>query len=596
MDSRRAQGAFEYVLMLSGVLLVVITMVFLMQGTTSSANNAVGNTMKTASTLVDPSYYIPGAKPIFIPPTPADGSWGTGQPNVAAVIAVTNAKLSTLTYGWNGVNTSFYDPSLVLSMSLDDNPSIGETSSKAVDVSQYGNNGTIYDNTLLLVHADENSGSKTYDESQFALTGTCYAGTSETSCARSAGVSGNALDFDGSGSSRSAYFSGPNLNINGSFTLETWIKLKSAPSGTIYAATGGATDNPGGGKYALWFSSSQVAQFCVQQPTAWTKECANSPAIPLNQWHHIVGVWDRNANTVSIYYDGVFQASNPTDIQYLASSNALVVGALSQGYYWLNGSLDEIGIYNRTLSPAEIQQHFAAGKAKHDSWTPNGKWNSAMKFDGANDYVNAGNSASLNFTSQEFTLLLWASQTYHDSSAIIQKGNNGFDANNNKGFALIPAGSPSKLYGLIGNGTSHVEIYSNLDTFGWTQLGLERLANGTVYMIINGTVNYGGTLVGDINSAYPLMIGRSNYYSGFLNGSVDEVRIWNRALSGQEIAMQYASNLYKYDNSTWYFNNNNANLSVGAYSYALYANAGRGKDLMSDLRTVHVCSVPLLPC
>jgi len=40
-------------------------------------------------------------------------------------------------------NHSIYDSSLVLALNFNNNSEIGETSSKAVDISRYGNNGTI---------------------------------------------------------------------------------------------------------------------------------------------------------------------------------------------------------------------------------------------------------------------------------------------------------------------------------------------------------------------------------------------------------------------------------------------------------------------
>jgi len=51
----RAQGAFEYILMLSGVLLVVITVVFMLQGTTSNANNTLGQSRSTLDSLITTS-------------------------------------------------------------------------------------------------------------------------------------------------------------------------------------------------------------------------------------------------------------------------------------------------------------------------------------------------------------------------------------------------------------------------------------------------------------------------------------------------------------------------------------------------------------
>jgi hypothetical protein len=101
---------------------------------------------------------------------------------------------------WNGANTTFYNDSLVLAYNFDDVPAIGESASKAVDVSRYGNNGTIYGNTVALLHMDENAGSVAYDEGRLGNNGTCYnmsGGSGITNCSWVSGKSGSGIQFDG---------------------------------------------------------------------------------------------------------------------------------------------------------------------------------------------------------------------------------------------------------------------------------------------------------------------------------------------------------------------------------------------------------------
>jgi hypothetical protein len=51
-ESRRGQGAFEYILMLSGVLLIVILIIFILQGTLSGTNNTMASQQNTFNTSV----------------------------------------------------------------------------------------------------------------------------------------------------------------------------------------------------------------------------------------------------------------------------------------------------------------------------------------------------------------------------------------------------------------------------------------------------------------------------------------------------------------------------------------------------------------
>ena len=606
MNFKRAQGSFEYVLMLSGVLLVVITMVFLLQGTTSSANNSVGNTMKTASTLVDPSYYIPGAKPVFIPPTPADGAWGTSQPNISAVIAVTNSRLLGVTYGWNGANYSFYDPSLVLSMGLDDNPSIGDSARKSADVSQYGNNGTIYDYTLGLWHMDENTGGTNYDEGVYGNNGTCYnmgGGSGVTNCNWAAGKSGSGIGFDGVDDYVSAG-NGTSLNtITTQMTIEFWINPPlNYNSGydchwttVISKHNLGACDGWGVG--LDYHSTSENYRRRIYFVNNGNQFSDTSSQLALGQWTHVAITYD--GTSIRYYLNGVLDSTYP-ESYVLSNSYSLFVGRTENQYF--NGNLDEVGVYNRSLSAPEVLAHYNAGRAKHDSWTPGGEWNSAMQFDGVRDYVDAGNATSLNISGSAITVAAWIKPNMNPSPAYYLISNDrdtpppsgGYDMYLDSGnvlhgdiFRICTSTRTGVSGGVVPNGAwSYVAF-----TFNGTNL--------IAYQ--NGSQTGNFSIPSDTIQPAPfhLIVGAMAYFAPYyrdFNGSIDEIRVWNRALSANEIAMQFASNLYRYDNSTWYFSNNNANLPVGSYSYALYTNAGLNKNLVSETRTVHVCPVPFVPC
>jgi Concanavalin A-like lectin/glucanases superfamily/Class III signal peptide len=603
VDFRRAQGSFEYILMLSGVLLVVITMVFLLQGTAASANNSVGNTMKTAGTLVDPSYYIPGAKPIFIPPTPADGAWGTNQPNISAVITVTNAQLLGLSYGWNGANYSFYDPSLALSMSLDDNPSIGETAAKAVDVSQYGNNGTIYDETTGLWHMDENAGSIIYDETVNKDNGTCYYWNTIANCNWTAGQSGSAIAFDGINSSvQTAAIPFMTSHI----TFSEWVYLNSYSS--PYAEGLFSTADQSMVHGFIWIYRTQNSNTTIVQYSNGTATYGTSHSFSnyftgyVGQWVQLVVTIDYAAKNITIYRNGqvfgTFTASDP--MLPLNNTRSVYIGRYSLTHItsMLNGSIDEFAIYNRTLSATDVQNIYNAGRAKRESWTPNGQWNSAMQFDGVNDYASVSATPSLNNLGSNFSVSAWikggAATT---TQMILEKAPAGTN-----GFNMLTTGmSPCIFGGRVYPASIADATGKNLCDGNWHYVSMTNTYPGSWNLYIDGSNVSQAAGVPLTNNLLPLYIGTrfSGAFSLQYNGTIDEVRVWNRALSAQEIAVQYASNLYKYDNSTWYFSNNNGNLPTGGYSYALYTNSSNNGpiiSMVSDSRTVHVCTIPFVPC
>ncbi len=74
------------------------------------------------------------------------------------------------------------------------------------------------------------------------------------------------------------------------------------------------------------------------------------------QWHHVAVTISLNDN-ISFYVDGVLTSVSPLKVKGAGSNYAWLrvgqAGYTPLGNYF-NGSLDEVQIYNRALSPAEI--------------------------------------------------------------------------------------------------------------------------------------------------------------------------------------------------------------------------------------------------
>ncbi|UCC91573.1 MAG: hypothetical protein JSV39_04675 [Candidatus Aenigmatarchaeota archaeon] len=174
------------------------------------------------------------------------------------------------------------------------------------------------------------------------------------------------------------------------------------------------------------------------------------------------------------------------------------------------------------------------------NWTSSGRVGGAYKLDGIDDYINITDDNSLDFGTGTFTVIMWTKNRYSSTSSIISKGA-GFDANDDAGWGLTYAGSPEKLYVLVGNGTDHIEYNTGLDNITeWKQVGLMRESDNRIYFIENGSVtDTGNVLPGTVNNDIDITIGRNNIYSGDLNGTVDHVQIYDYALSVEQINALY---------------------------------------------------------
>ena len=166
------------------------------------------------------------------------------------------------------------------------------------------------------------------------------------------------------------------------------------------------------------------------------------------------------------------------------------------------------------------------------SWSTQGKYGGALSFNGSTSLVRVADSASLDLTTA-MTLSAWIKPTATQSGwrTILQKQTDAYflNASNNAG-ALRPAGG-----GTFGGGTSYVSGPTASPVNAWTHVALTY--DGTTQRLyVNGIQVATRATTGAIQAtASPLWIGGNNPYGEYFNGLIDEVRIYNRALTQTDI-------------------------------------------------------------
>lgn len=175
----------------------------------------------------------------------------------------------------------------------------------------------------------------------------------------SAGHSGNALTLDGVND----YANVPNdttLTITSTLTLAAWINLQAIPGSGVYQTVmhkGTATNKR---NYFLQVTGGQLsfgfyaASGSLQRFTAGTVGTTD-------RWYHVAATFDTGAQKVNLYVDGVNVKSFSTTAVPAPNTNALTVGMSPYGDY-LQGKIDELRIYSRTLSDAEISTLYSGGE------------------------------------------------------------------------------------------------------------------------------------------------------------------------------------------------------------------------------------------
>jgi len=516
----------------------------------------------------------------FVSPSPADGSTVNYAQAVASPTTI-NASIagivapSEMTFNWNGTSATYMNDSLVLAYNFDDVAAIGDSAAKVVDLSKYGNNGTIYGNTIALFHMDENTGTQIYDESRFSNNGTISGATWV------AGKNGIGLSFDGVNDYVALANNLPNLT---DFAVEFWFTKCNAARGHAFSSGSSSSNNLmfdfNDGGYGVWvYWMSNGAKYVR---TATTYNDGN--------WHHLLVT--RSGSAVTLYMDGVSKATT-TD------STAIVAGSIrigdNYGSYPWNGSLDEVAIFNRSLSTSEVLAHYNAGKAKHADWTPDGKWNSAMTFDGVDDYVLPRNDTTLYPTN--FTIASWVNfSSLPTYAGGVCEARYPIFSNYDYGYNLA----------IRKTGAAGLSYYSTAGSSNSVSSNALLLPSQFNYVVVtkNGgdlSIYVNGQLSGQSNSSLipvyyaldalhvpevgRLYCGGGRYY---FNGSIDELRIWNRSLTASEISQHYYSNLAKYAPDKWLFQSTPVVNSTGAYSYWARVKDSAGVSNTTEVRTFSV--------
>jgi hypothetical protein len=181
---------------------------------------------------------------------------------------------------------------------------------------------------------------------------------------------GNANDASGNGHSGTVYGAtlavGKDSAANGAYSFDGSNDYISLPTNII-------GNNSSGTTIAMWvqlnFSSDNQIPFCINGVDVYgakyfsiytTGSCfrveysqvnCSQPYTFNNSWHHVIGTW--NSSTVNYWIDGV-KVGTEAFQSYAGSVTSVWLGNAQNRSKWVNGRIDEVRIYNRVMSDAEI--------------------------------------------------------------------------------------------------------------------------------------------------------------------------------------------------------------------------------------------------
>ena len=138
-----------------------------------------------------------------------------------------------------------------------------------------------------------------------------------------------------------------------SFSFEVIVKPYSTKTNSIFIAKGDR-------QVAMKTKSSGI-EFFAYSGSGWNSASCSFPSDWANNWHQIVGVYDKG--TVSLWIDGV-QLATKTYSDAIASNNySLGVGKDAQTGRTLDGEISIARIYTKALTEAEIKAQYSVNPA-----------------------------------------------------------------------------------------------------------------------------------------------------------------------------------------------------------------------------------------
>ncbi|MGB9708317.1 MAG: LamG domain-containing protein, partial [Candidatus Pacearchaeota archaeon] len=224
------------------------------------------------------------------------------------------------------------------------------------------------------------------------------------------------------------------------------------------------------------------------------------------------------------------------------------------------------------------------------NWTVFSKRGNALTLDGNGDFVNLSESASLNIT-DAITIEVWIyARSFNWISGII---GDVYDTLSPWDLRLGDD-DPQKPEWIVCNYDTCNELVGSTALQANTWYHVVSTYNGSVSKIyINGvedaSANVSFSSLAPQGNSLGIEIGRdATDNTRILNGTIDELKVWSRALSPQEINASYNNGLYRLER-------NFTNLSGGVYEYYACVEDEAGNSNCTETRLLKINRLPTAP-
>ena len=387
-----------------------------------------------------------------------------------------------------------------------------------------------------------------------------------------------------------------NQNISSVGTWSAWVDASSFPAaGTTSQLISKYNSNLNQRSYVLELELSKFKQN-VHDGITW-HSVTSATSMQINEWRQVTVVFDKTASpSLKLYLDGTLSATDDSYHGDLPIHSLPIIFGNSSGIALasFNGKMDDVCIWNRALTPSEITQIFTdpsvelppcptlaanlqtglvgywpfCGNANDESGNGNngtvngatlttdrfGNANSAYSFDGVNDFIEVLHSSSLSFPNNTQTISFWIEIQSSPTPQVLESVMSKYAGSGGSltGFTMHFT-SESLFYSILNGAASNTwgDCFfntSDLSPYGTYRHVVFSNDNDSLRCYVNGlhvnSTNLANSTITIGQNIFPLVFGKENLmaYAGglsYFNGKLDDICIWDRALTPTEITQLY---------------------------------------------------------
>lgn len=140
------------------------------------------------------------------------------------------------------------------------------------------------------------------------------------------------------------------IDIGDKMTMEAWIN----PEKVGWAIIAGISKS-GSNTYVFGWSDQRRLDFNIWNGALETWPFHSVVQIELNKWHHVVGIYD--GSEAIMYINGELDSRKKFEGALKHNNENYWIGARKSDGLPYNGLIDELRIYNRPLSQAEVEMN-----------------------------------------------------------------------------------------------------------------------------------------------------------------------------------------------------------------------------------------------